>query len=71
MTKFMEYNIIYWAYAIATALMRISRGYKDKKSFDDGLGECGRDLLARSLKRYCDSMDQLEPYFTKIAGRTN
>lgn len=47
------------------------KGYKDKKSFDDGLGECGRDLLARSLKRYCDSMDQLEPYFTKIAGRTN
>ena len=48
------------------------KGYKDEAQFLQSVGECGRDLLQRSLQRYVDSFEQLEPYFTKIAGmRTN
>lgn len=40
---------------------------QDERSFNESLGACGTDLLNDSLKRYCDTTDQLEPYFTKIA----
>jgi transaldolase len=43
------------------------KGFTDEKAFQEGLGDCGQELLTKSLKRYCDSINQLEPYFTKIA----
>mmetsp|Transcript_13758 Transcript_13758/g.35522 ORF Transcript_13758/g.35522 Transcript_13758/m.35522 type:complete len:442 (-) Transcript_13758:61-1386(-) len=55
----------------ATFTERQLRAAQSEADFDREMGDCGRDLLGKSLKRYCDSIDQLEPYFTKIAGRTN
>jgi len=43
------------------------KGFTDATSFQEGLGDCGKELLQKSLQRYCDSINQLEPYFTKIA----
>ncbi|QDZ18535.1 transaldolase [Chloropicon primus] len=51
---------------------RYTKGWGSEKEFMESMGECGRDLLQKSLQRYCDSFEQLEPYFSKISGiRTN
>ena len=50
---------------------RYTSGIKDEATFRVQMGECGRSLLDSSLQRYKDSFEQLEPYFTKIAGMGN